>query len=220
MRRLVADHARVFPGAVGGYRRSVSREEVMIVPYRDGPYLVRGPASIRDQDGRPIAVTRRTVALCRCGKSRMRPFCDGTHRLVGFSAPSDAEHPRPASEARDGDDRTIARRHDMARDPHAIALAQLVRAGAKADGLLATPAPARVQAALRAAVPLVDAARLLLAQSAARPEALAPTPSRCLLREAVAVLSSAGGRAEPGVGDLVTLLDSVAQSLESNGSWP
>lgn len=26
------------------------------------------------------------IALCRCGKSRLRPFCDGTHRLVGFQA--------------------------------------------------------------------------------------------------------------------------------------
>jgi CDGSH-type Zn-finger protein len=44
-----------------------------------------------DQDGQEIDVDRRTVALCRCGKSRIRPFCDGTHKLVRFSAPSAAE---------------------------------------------------------------------------------------------------------------------------------
>ena len=33
----------------------------------------------------------RTVALCRCGKSRLRPFCDGTHKLVRFKAPSGPE---------------------------------------------------------------------------------------------------------------------------------
>jgi CDGSH-type Zn-finger protein len=71
----------------------MSSEDVVIVPYRDGPYLVRGPLVLRDQDGRAIEVGRRTVALCRCGKSRMRPFCDGTHRLVEFRAPSHAESP-------------------------------------------------------------------------------------------------------------------------------
>lgn len=65
--------------------------EVEIVPYRDGPYLVRGPFSLKDQDGAPIDASRRTIALCRCGKSRTRPFCDGTHRLIKFQAPSAAE---------------------------------------------------------------------------------------------------------------------------------
>jgi CDGSH-type Zn-finger protein len=68
-------------------------EEVLIVPYQDGPYLVRGPAVLRDQDGRDIPVTDGTIALCRCGRSRMRPFCDGTHRLVGFKAASAPEEP-------------------------------------------------------------------------------------------------------------------------------
>jgi CDGSH-type Zn-finger protein len=62
-----------------------------ITPYRDGPLIVRGPFTLRDQDGNDIEVRRETVALCRCGKSRMRPFCDGTHRAVGFAAPSAAE---------------------------------------------------------------------------------------------------------------------------------
>jgi CDGSH-type Zn-finger protein len=62
-----------------------------ITPYRDGPLIIRGPFTLRDQDGNDIEVTRETVALCRCGKSRMRPFCDGTHKLVKFRAPSGAE---------------------------------------------------------------------------------------------------------------------------------
>jgi CDGSH-type Zn-finger protein len=66
-------------------------DEVVITPYRDGPLLVRGPVRITDQDGRAIAVDRRTIALCRCGKSRLRPFCDGTHKLIRFRAPSGAE---------------------------------------------------------------------------------------------------------------------------------
>jgi CDGSH-type Zn-finger protein len=44
-----------------------------------------------DQDGREIEIDRATVALCRCGRSRIRPFCDGTHRAIGFDAPSAPE---------------------------------------------------------------------------------------------------------------------------------
>lgn len=66
-------------------------QEAVITPYRDGPLLVRGPFRIEDQEGNEITVRRGTVALCRCGRSRMRPFCDGTHKLVRFTAPSDAE---------------------------------------------------------------------------------------------------------------------------------
>jgi CDGSH-type Zn-finger protein len=62
-----------------------------ITAYRDGPFLVRGPVEIVDQDGNTIPIDRETVALCRCGKSRLRPFCDGTHKLVRFQAPSGAE---------------------------------------------------------------------------------------------------------------------------------
>jgi CDGSH-type Zn-finger protein len=66
-------------------------ENVVITPYEDGPYLIRGSFSMRDQDGNTIDLGRPTIALCRCGRSRMRPFCDGTHRLVGFQAPSGRE---------------------------------------------------------------------------------------------------------------------------------
>ena len=68
--------------------------EVVITPYRDGPLIVRGPVRLSDQDGNAIAVERETIALCRCGKSRMRPFCDGTHKLARFRAPSGAEGDR------------------------------------------------------------------------------------------------------------------------------
>jgi len=67
-------------------------DAVKITPYRDGPLLVRGDFQIVDQDGNEIPNERATVALCRCGKSRMRPFCDGSHKLVGFTAPSTREN--------------------------------------------------------------------------------------------------------------------------------
>lgn len=59
-------------------------EEVTITAYPDGPLLVRGAASLQTVEGETIAVTRRTVALCRCGLSTIKPFCDGTHKPAGF----------------------------------------------------------------------------------------------------------------------------------------
>lgn len=52
--------------------------------YPDGPYLVRGAFELVDPAGRRTGVRRRTIALCRCGRSRTAPFCDGTHALAGF----------------------------------------------------------------------------------------------------------------------------------------
>ena len=72
----------------------MERAVVRVTPYRNGPYLVRGPFELTDQDGNPIATSRRTVALCRCGRSQIRPFCDGTHKLIGFEAAGGSEAPR------------------------------------------------------------------------------------------------------------------------------
>ena len=70
------------PGASG--RRA--RRAVSATPYRDGPIVLRGPFELVDGDGAPVATHRRTVALCRCGRSRLGSFCDGTHRSAGFRA--------------------------------------------------------------------------------------------------------------------------------------
>jgi CDGSH-type Zn-finger protein len=79
-----------------------------ITPYRDGPLIVRGDFRLVDQDGAEIDPGRDTIALCRCGKSGIKPFCDGTHKRSGFSAPSAPSRPRPAArilrEARRADD--------------------------------------------------------------------------------------------------------------------
>jgi CDGSH-type Zn-finger protein len=72
---------------------------ITITPYRDGPLLVRGPLRLVDQDGNEIPVTMRTVALCRCGRSQRKPFCDGTHKAVGWSAPSGPEQPGTLEDA-------------------------------------------------------------------------------------------------------------------------
>jgi CDGSH-type Zn-finger protein len=67
--------------------------EATITPYRDGPYIVRGNFQITDMEGNTIDARRRTIALCRCGKSQIRPFCDGTHKLIGFQAPGGEDRP-------------------------------------------------------------------------------------------------------------------------------
>jgi CDGSH-type Zn-finger protein len=69
-----------------------------ITPYRDGPLIIRGDFRLVDQDGAEIDPGRNTIALCRCGKSGIKPFCDGTHKRSGFSAPSAPSRPRPAAQ--------------------------------------------------------------------------------------------------------------------------
>jgi CDGSH-type Zn-finger protein len=68
-----------------GSFRSMSTE---LTPYPNGPYLLRGDFTLTDPEGREIDPRRKTVALCRCGASRRKPFCDGTHKLIGFRAPA------------------------------------------------------------------------------------------------------------------------------------
>ena len=55
---------------------------------QNGPYLVRGPVRIVDADGNAYDLGQRgkVVALCRCGGSTTKPFCDGTHSRTGFEA--------------------------------------------------------------------------------------------------------------------------------------
>lgn len=61
-------------------------DEIKITTLDDGPYLVKGPMKILDAEGNEFRVERKTVALCRCGGSRTKPFCDGTHSKIGFRA--------------------------------------------------------------------------------------------------------------------------------------
>ena len=52
----------------------------------NGPYLVKGPALLVDAEGSKFRAERANVALCRCGGSMTKPFCDGTHSNIGFRA--------------------------------------------------------------------------------------------------------------------------------------
>jgi CDGSH-type Zn-finger protein len=61
--------------------------DVTIKVRRDGPYLVTGPFTLVDADGDEFQLPAGSgVALCRCGGSTTKPFCDGTHSKTGFDA--------------------------------------------------------------------------------------------------------------------------------------
>jgi CDGSH-type Zn-finger protein len=63
---------------------SPERRPAQITACPNGPLLVRGDVQIVDGDGDPVPRTRQTVALCRCGVSLIKPYCDGSHKMVGF----------------------------------------------------------------------------------------------------------------------------------------
>ncbi len=48
----------------------------------DGPVLVRGADTVLDDNGTEHPVTRPVVALCTCGRSSRKPWCDGTHQVL------------------------------------------------------------------------------------------------------------------------------------------
>ena len=48
----------------------------------NGPYLVEGEFRLTDMQGNEIPIVKK--ALCRCGGSTTKPFCDGTHSKIGF----------------------------------------------------------------------------------------------------------------------------------------
>jgi CDGSH-type Zn-finger protein len=73
------------------YDGSTAQEEdamtVKITCRPNGPYVVEGDVEIYDPTGARVDTTGRPrIALCRCGGSTTKPFCDGTHSKVGFKA--------------------------------------------------------------------------------------------------------------------------------------
>jgi CDGSH-type Zn-finger protein len=65
-----------------GPTRAADAADVEIRLCPNGPMLIRGPVTIVDSSGVPLPRTRPTIALCRCGKTSIAPYCDGTHRLI------------------------------------------------------------------------------------------------------------------------------------------
>ncbi len=58
----------------------------------NGPYLVEGDVELLDPTGKKVETAGRPrIALCRCGGSANKPFCDGTHSKIGFAAADPAK---------------------------------------------------------------------------------------------------------------------------------
>jgi CDGSH-type Zn-finger protein len=68
--------------------------EVRIRMRPNGPFVVEGPFTLLDSEGNTFVLNpdKPSIALCRCGQSARRPFCDGTHKTCGFFSD---EHPAP-----------------------------------------------------------------------------------------------------------------------------
>ena len=83
-------HKRVgFDGTEAASRQEPDEPELdpSIAALRDGPYRVRGGVQVIAGDGEPYE-RRNQQLLCRCGQSRNKPFCDGSHRNAGFKDPA------------------------------------------------------------------------------------------------------------------------------------
>jgi CDGSH-type Zn-finger protein len=64
---------------------------------KNGPYVIDSvDTRVVDWNGQEYAVDRRPIALCRCGASTRKPFCDGTHSRIGFEAGEEAVGPEAA----------------------------------------------------------------------------------------------------------------------------
>ena len=67
--------------------------EVTIKARANGPYKVEGPVRVIDADGNEFVLPEGSaIVLCRCGHSSTKPFCDASHKRVGFV--SDDPSPR------------------------------------------------------------------------------------------------------------------------------
>lgn len=61
-------------------------EVTKITVLDNGPFLVTGSVVVTDAQGQKFQSQRETIALCRCGGSTTKPFCDGAHSKLGFEA--------------------------------------------------------------------------------------------------------------------------------------
>jgi len=58
--------------------------QVEITRIKNGPLQLKGEAEITSGNGRRLATTSNSF-LCRCGASKNKPYCDGSHKFIGFS---------------------------------------------------------------------------------------------------------------------------------------
>jgi CDGSH-type Zn-finger protein len=75
-----------YPGPHRAMPRRRNVDKPSITTRMNGPYLVKGPVHLIDAEGKEFTITGDTIALCRCGHSANKPFCDGGHNKAGFQA--------------------------------------------------------------------------------------------------------------------------------------
>ena len=75
-------------------------EKAKIEAMDDGPLIISGLGSLEGGDGQEVAVKKK-IALCRCGASGNKPFCDGSHRGADFK--SSLSHAEPSVPGKEGD---------------------------------------------------------------------------------------------------------------------
>lgn len=85
LRYQLTEHSKIDPelakgpGWIGYQVSEPALVQIRVV--KDGPLLVKGPARIVDSEGNLVRECE-SMVLCRCGKTKNPPFCDGSHRLV------------------------------------------------------------------------------------------------------------------------------------------
>jgi len=106
----VAEHLTQFiPGRFATTIRSSADELSLrpsIRPEIDGPYIVRNLAKLTNSKGETLNV-RPILALCRCGGSNIKPYCDGTHARIGFTSAKSADRKPDRLDSYDGKDITV-----------------------------------------------------------------------------------------------------------------
>ncbi len=65
--------------------------DIVITPTKNGPYHVKGKIKLVTPGGKELAYEGEETWLCRCGGSANKPFCDGTHKKIGFKSDLDAK---------------------------------------------------------------------------------------------------------------------------------
>lgn len=86
LRYALTENSKVDPDLAKGpgsaiYQVSEEQTPTQIRTVKDGPFLVKGPATLLDADG-TILREADSMVLCRCGRSKNPPFCDGEHRNI------------------------------------------------------------------------------------------------------------------------------------------